>query len=156
MIQRKAIKISQRGATSHILHGKRDRAAIAACVSDLNRILNTFNVRLITSLFISLTIYSQTELVMHTHMAPLAQVVAPESDHMVPSPLQHLYDLDKASPQFYQQLSDFLCGEEYGNPSSKLQSCDLASLAEYLDSVRHQMIFLHAVLNTAVGSRRYF
>ena len=67
-----------------------------------------------------------------------AQDVAPESDHMVPSsPLQQLYDLDKASPQFHQQLSGFLCGEEYRNPSSKLQSRDLASLAEYLDSVRH-------------------
>ena len=48
-----------------------------------------------------------------------------------------LYDLDKASPHYHQQLSDFLCGKEYGNPSSELQSPDLASLAEYLDSVRH-------------------
>ena len=135
MIQRKAIKISQRGAMSHILHMKRDRETIAASKFELNRILNTFNVRLIASLFISLTIYFQTELTMHTQMA---QVVAPESDHMVLSnPLQRLYDLDKTSPQFHQQLSDFLGGEEYGNPSSKLQSRDLASLAEYLDSVGH-------------------
>ena len=197
MIQRKVIKVGKRGAMSHILHMKRDREAIADSKFELNRILNTFNVRLIASLFLSLTIYFQTSLVMHTHMIPniqniaseierttveevdgginlsvsdhliypgdprcfvlmsfedypsgssprlstsgtLAQVVAPESCHMVPSnPLQQLYDLDKASPHYHQQLSDFLCGEEYGNPSSKLPSPDLASLAEYLDSVRH-------------------
>ena len=83
MIQRKAIKVSQRSATSHILHGRRDREAIATCVSDLNRILNTFNVRSIASLFISLTIYFQTELVMHTHMVPNAQDFAPEINRTI-------------------------------------------------------------------------
>ena len=133
MIQRKAIKVSKRGAISHALHVKGDREAITACKFELNRILNTFNVRLIASLFISLTIHLQTELV-NSHMVPNPQDIASETGS---SPLQQLYDLDKTSPQFHQQLSDFLCGEEYGNPSSKLKSRDLASLADYLDGVRH-------------------
>ena len=70
--------------------------------------------------------------------------------------LRQIDDLDKNSPQFPQQLSDFLCGAEYRDLVSGLQSRDLASLAEYLDSVRHQTIFLRIALNATLGSRQYF
>lgn len=67
-----------------------------------------------------------------------AQVVASSNYLLIPSnPLQQLRDFNKTSPQFHQQLSDFLRGEEYRNLLPKLQSKDLASLVEYLDSVRH-------------------
>lgn len=84
-----------------------------------------------------------------------AQVTA--RSHTVPyNLLRRLYYLDKHSPQFPQQLSDFLCGAEYRDLVSGLQSRDLASLAEYLDSVRHQTIFLRIALNATLGSRQYF
>ena len=57
----------------------------------------------------------------------------PSGSHL----LQELHDLDKASPQFHQQLSDFIHEEEYRNLQLKLHSEDLASLVEYLDGVRH-------------------
>lgn len=77
--------------------------------------------------------------------------IAPDSDPVIGpcNSLQQLklYDLDKASPQFHQQLVDFLRGEEYRNLISKLQSEDLKPLSEYLDNVRYQTIFLRAALN---------
>ncbi|KAF9642811.1 kinase-like protein [Thelephora ganbajun] len=55
---------------------------------------------------------------------------------MIPSdPLQQLRDFDRASPQFHEQLSNFLRGNDYRNAFPKLQSGNLAWLIEYLDSV---------------------
>ncbi|KAF9646873.1 kinase-like protein [Thelephora ganbajun] len=55
---------------------------------------------------------------------------------MIPSdPLQQLHDLDRALPQFHEQLSSILHSDEYRNVFLKLQSGDLARLVEYLDSV---------------------
>ena len=55
---------------------------------------------------------------------------------MIPrSPLQQLHDLDRASPQFYEQLNNILHGEEYRDAFPNLQSDELAWLVEYLDGV---------------------
>ena len=48
--------------------------------------------------------------------------------------LQQLHDLDRSSPQFHDQLSNLLRGEEYRS-SLNLQGDDLAWLVEYLDTV---------------------
>ena len=50
--------------------------------------------------------------------------------------LQQLRDLDKTSPQFHEQLSDFFRGDLYQSVFPSLQSESLAWLVEYLDSVR--------------------
>ena len=50
-------------------------------------------------------------------------------------PLQQLHDLDRTSPQFYEQLTNFLRGKEYRNVFPNLQNEDLAWLVEYLDNV---------------------
>ena len=55
---------------------------------------------------------------------------------MIPTnPLQPLHDLDRTSPQFHEQLNDFLRGDEYRNVLPGLQNEDLVWLVEYLDSV---------------------
>ncbi|KAF9643182.1 hypothetical protein BDM02DRAFT_1694073 [Thelephora ganbajun] len=67
---------------------------------------------------------------------PFTQVAALTRHPMIlHNPLQQLHDLDRASPQFYEQLSSFLRGNEYRNVFPKLQSEDFAWLVEYLDSV---------------------
>ena len=50
-------------------------------------------------------------------------------------PLQQLYGLDRTSPEFDEQLSDFLRGEEYRKILPSLRSEELAQLVEYLNSV---------------------
>lgn len=54
---------------------------------------------------------------------------------VLPSSFQHLRDLDRVSPHFHNQLTDFLHGDEYRNAVANLQGEDLAWLVEYLDSV---------------------
>ena len=55
---------------------------------------------------------------------------------MIPhDPLQQLYDLDRTSPQFHEQLSGLLRGREYQDVFPNLRSEDLSWLVEYLDSV---------------------
>ena len=71
------------------------------------------------------------------------------------NPLQRLYDLDKTSPQFHEHLHDFLRGAAYRDALQNLQSQDLASLVEYLDSVSPHTIFPRAALKPGEGSRRY-
>ena len=56
---------------------------------------------------------------------------------------QQLRDLDRASPQFHEQLSDILHGDAYQNVLPGLQSENLAWLVEYLDSVRPKITLLH-------------
>ena len=50
-------------------------------------------------------------------------------------PLHRLRDLDRTSPVFHEQLSDFLRGKEYQKIFPGLQSAELVRLVEYLDSV---------------------
>ena len=66
-IQRKVIKQSKRNVVSRHLHAKNDKDKIAAWRLDLNRMLHVFNVRSIASVGRSLTLYSQTELLINTH-----------------------------------------------------------------------------------------
>jgi len=53
---------------SRLLHAKNDKEAIATWRSDLNTILQVFNVRLVVSAWISLIVSFQTELVVNTHV----------------------------------------------------------------------------------------
>ena len=56
-----------------------------------------------------------------------------------PNPLQQLYDLDRSSPQFHNQLRDLLRGEDYRNIVPNLGSSGFTWLVEYLDSVSLQI-----------------
>lgn len=73
-----------------------------------------------------------------------------------PGPLRQLRHLDKTSPQFREQLDDFFRGDGYRDVFPKLHNEDLAWLAEYLDSVGLQIIFLRPALSIGVGSQQYF
>lgn len=77
---------------------------------------------------------------------------------MIPlAPLQRLHDLDRDSPQFHEQLSEFLRGDEYRGIIPKLQREDFVLLAEYLDNVSPQTALPHHTLMKVVaGSRLYF
>ena len=80
------------------------------------------------------------------------------TDHPMNSrdPFQRLRDLDRTSPQFHKQLTNFFCGSVYQDALPYLRSKDLAWLVEYLNNVRLQVFFLHAALNSGIDSRRYF
>lgn len=71
-------------------------------------------------------------------------------------PLQQLYNLDRTSPQFRNQLRNFLRGDEYQDVVPSLQSEDLTQLVEYLDSVSLQNISPRPALNAGIGPLRYF
>ena len=63
------VKQSTRSVISRHLHAKNDKDKIAAWRSDLVRILHVFNVRSIVSVRRFLTLRSQTELAINTHVA---------------------------------------------------------------------------------------
>ena len=71
-------------------------------------------------------------------------------------PLQHLRNLDPSSPQFHEQFNSCLRGSEYRNAVLNLQGEDLSWLVECLHNVSFKIASLHSVLNTGVGSHRYF
>ena len=67
-MQRKITKQSGRHAVSRFLHARNDKEAIAGWKSDLNGILNVFNVRSVLSLLVAANCSPiQTELAMNTH-----------------------------------------------------------------------------------------
>lgn len=72
------------------------------------------------------------------------------------SPLQQLRDIDKTSPLFHEQLSNFFRRSVYQNVLPNLQNESLAWLVEYLDSVRLKTTLLYRMLNIGVGSLRGF
>ena len=75
---------------------------------------------------------------------------------MIPrEPLLQLRDLNKASPQFHEQLSNFFRGDVYQNVLPHLSGDNLAWLVEYLGGVSLQIIFFRAVPNTSSGSCRH-
>ena len=86
--------------------------------------------------------------------------VATASYPMFPhNPLQQLRDLDKASPQFHEQLRNFF--HAYRDVWPILQSDGLARLVEYLDSVRLNLKVAPLcatlnMINIGVDSPRYF
>ena len=49
--------------------------------------------------------------------------------------LRQLRDLDRTSPEFHEQLSNFFCGDAYRMVFPDLGREDLTWLAEYLDDV---------------------
>ena len=63
-----------------------------------------------------------------------------------PNPLQKLRDLDRTSPQFDNQLINFLRGNEYKDATPSLQGENLAWLVGYLDNVSLHFVFLRPAL----------
>ena len=66
-IQRNTTKQGKRNVISRHLHAKNDKEKIAAWRLDFVRILRIFNVRSIVSVWLLLTLNSQTELAINTH-----------------------------------------------------------------------------------------
>jgi len=66
-IQRKVIRQDKRNAASRLVHAKNDKEMIVTWRSDLARVLLIFNVCGIISVWLSLTLHSQTELAISTH-----------------------------------------------------------------------------------------
>jgi hypothetical protein len=54
---------------SRLFHAKNDKEAVATWKSNLSRILHTFNVRSVGFAWLLLTVHSQTELAINTHVA---------------------------------------------------------------------------------------
>ena len=69
-----------------------------------------------------------------------------------PNPLQKLRDLDRTSPHFHNQLTNFLRGNEYQDAAPSLQGEDLAWFVNYLDKVGPQLFLLvpHSPLTQAL------
>jgi len=63
--------------------------------------------------------------------------------------LQRLQSLDRSSPDFHDQFSNVLYGEEYMRYMSNLQHDDLVWLVEYLDKVRKPITLSHPLLKLA-------
>ena len=69
-IQRSIVTLGKRNPISRTFHARNDKHTIAAWMSDLDRILQVFQVRsTVPSLPPLLTTHSQTELALHTHVA---------------------------------------------------------------------------------------
>ena len=66
-IQRRIVEQGKRGAISRYFHAKNDKDKIATWKSDLNRILQIFNVRPFVSARSLLTMRFQTELTINIH-----------------------------------------------------------------------------------------
>ena len=64
----KIIKKGKRNPVSRLLHAKNDKETIATWKSDLNKILLVFNVRSVIVVWLLLTVRSQTELAINTHV----------------------------------------------------------------------------------------
>ena len=67
-IQKEVIKQSGRNAFSRLVHAKNDKEMVAGWKSDLNRVLQVFNVRSVASTWLSLTVPFQTELAVNTNV----------------------------------------------------------------------------------------
>ena len=63
--------------------------------------------------------------------------------------LQHLLHLDRASPEFGDQLHEILYGPEYVACEKTLEGGDLIWLIDYLDKVRRSIASCHSLLKLA-------
>ena len=72
-----------------------------------------------------------------------------------PNLLQKLRDLDRTLPDFHNQLTDFLRGNEYQDAAPSLQGEDLAWFVNYLDNVSSGTAFLRFKLTVGTGPPRY-
>jgi len=69
-----------------------------------------------------------------------------------PDPLQQLYDLDKSSSRFHNQLGSIIGGKEYRERVPHLQDDGLVRLVEYLDSVSLRIALPHSLFSIIAGS----
>ena len=67
-IRRKIIKQGKQNVVTPPVHSEKDKEMMTAWRSALDRILHVFNVRSVVSVWLLLTLYSQTELVRNTHV----------------------------------------------------------------------------------------
>ena len=67
-IRRKIIKQGKQNVVSPPIYSEKDREMMTAWRSALDRILDVFNVRSVVSVWLLLTLYSQTELVRNAHV----------------------------------------------------------------------------------------
>jgi hypothetical protein len=65
--------------------------------------------------------------------------------------LQQLFDLDRSSSEFPNQLTSILLREDCMNQVQVLPCEDLGKFVEYLDSVCVQIVFTCSPLNGLVG-----
>jgi hypothetical protein len=88
-IQRKIIGRGKRNAASRLFHAKDDKETIATWKSDLSRILHTFNVRSVVSVWQLLTVRSQTELAINTNVTVSGMRHDVTTTHSIVSEVQH-------------------------------------------------------------------
>ena len=88
-IQRKVKNDGKRNVISRHFHARNDKEKIAGWKSDLNRILHVFNVRSIGSVWRLLTLHSQTELTINTHVIVSNTNVVVSDTHAIVSELEH-------------------------------------------------------------------
>ena len=75
---------------------------------------------------------------------------------MTPSNLlQKLRDLDRTSPDFHNQLTDFLRGKEYRDAVPSLQGEDLAWFVDYLDNVGLRTVSLRSTFTAGTDPLQY-
>ena len=72
-----------------------------------------------------------------------------------PNPLQKLRDLDRTSPHFHKQLTDFLRGDEYRDAAPSLQGKGLVWFVNYPDNVDLRTVSSRSTLIAGAGPRRY-
>jgi hypothetical protein len=68
-IQRRLIKMGKQNVASRLIHAKSGKEKITGWKSDLSKILLVFNVRFVVFVWLLLTVHSQTELAINTHVA---------------------------------------------------------------------------------------
>ena len=75
---------------------------------------------------------------------------------MTPSNLlRKLHDLDKTSPDFHSQLTDFLRGNEYQDAAASLEGEDLTWFVNYLDNVSLRTVSLRSAFTAGTDPLRY-
>lgn len=63
-----------------------------------------------------------------------------------PTVLKQIYDFDRSSPDFPDQLNTVLCGQEYRKILQALGADELRRLVDYLDKVRHLIAISYPLL----------
>ena len=90
------------------------------------------------------TAYRQPR-VSHSPRSPCDRSSSPRISPMVTfNLLQQLHDLDRSSPQFQNQFSNLVRGEEFRNSISNLRGDELARFVEYLKGVSLQIILVRS------------
>jgi hypothetical protein len=90
------------------------------------------------------SVSTDSQLIQFSKPSPLQNVLMTPLDS-----LQQLHNLDRASPLFHKEISEFLRGKEYRDAVPNLKGEDLMWLVEYLDSVSLQTVFPHSTFNNS-------